>query len=83
MKREILIRCRGKKSRSEVAKSLGITPQMLGMVERGDRTPSLELAKKIADYYNLSVDEIFFNQNRNNLCPKSGVDNKYSSKEVS
>lgn len=67
MKRQILINCRGEKSRSEVAVKLGITPQMLGAIERGDRTPSLPLAKKIADYYEKSIDEIFFNKNRHNL----------------
>lgn len=61
--REKLIDCRGKESRKDVAKVLNITPQMLGAIERGDRTPSLSLAKKIADYYGLSIDEIFFNQN--------------------
>ncbi|MCF3941601.1 helix-turn-helix transcriptional regulator [Oceanobacillus alkalisoli] len=64
MVREKLIECRGKESRKDVAKALNITPQMLGAIERGDRTPSLTLAKKIADYYGLSIDEIFFNHNR-------------------
>jgi putative transcriptional regulator len=66
--RKKLIEYRGTKSRQEVAKDLNITPQMLGMIERGDRNPSLSLAKKIADYYNTSVDEIFFNKNRNVSC---------------
>lgn len=69
MERKLLINCRGKKSRQEVAKDLNITPQMLGMIERGDRTPSLSLAKKIADYYKLSIDEIFFNKSRNKVSP--------------
>ena len=68
-KREILFTLRGNKSRQEVAKELNITPQMLGAVERGDRTPSLRLAKRIADYYGVSVDEIFFNPLRNKMCP--------------
>ncbi|MCY8117853.1 helix-turn-helix domain-containing protein [Bacillus spizizenii] len=42
---------------------------MLGAIERGDRTPSLSLAKKIADYYGTTVDEIFFAQNRHKMCP--------------
>lgn len=52
---------RGATSRITVAKDLNITPQMLGAIERGDRTPSLKLAKKIADYYGTTVDTIFFN----------------------
>ncbi|OJT68797.1 helix-turn-helix transcriptional regulator [Bacillus licheniformis] len=68
MRRTILFNLRGDISRSTIAKELDITPQMLGAIERGDRTPSLFLAKKIADYYGKSVDEIFFNQNRHDLC---------------
>ncbi|MCY9350693.1 helix-turn-helix domain-containing protein [Bacillus licheniformis] len=64
MKRTILFSLRGDTPRSTIAKKLKITPQMLGAIERGDRTPSLLLAKKIADYYGKSVDEIFFSQNR-------------------
>lgn len=71
LKRKKLIKCRGKLSRQTVAKSLDITPQMLGAIERGDRNPSLSLAKKIADYYKVSIDEIFFSQNRNETCQKS------------
>ncbi|MDE1374974.1 MULTISPECIES: helix-turn-helix transcriptional regulator [Bacillus] len=69
MEREILFTLRGDVSRSAVAEELNITPQMLGAIERGDRTPSLTLAKKIADYYGKSVDEIFFEQNGNKMCP--------------
>ncbi|WP_181350515.1 helix-turn-helix transcriptional regulator [Thalassobacillus sp. CUG 92003] len=65
MKRTTLIKCRGQLSRAEIAERLDITPQMLGAIERGDRTPSLDLAKKISDLFGLSVDEIFFNQKRN------------------
>jgi putative transcriptional regulator len=65
-----LIELRANKSRPEVAELLNITPQMLGAIERGARTPSLSLAKKIADFYGVSIDEIFFNENRNDMCLK-------------
>lgn len=68
MIRQKLIDLRADKSRPEVAEDLGITPQMLGAIERGGRTPSLNLAKKIADYYGVSVDEVFFSENRNDTC---------------
>ena len=68
-KRITLIKLRGVKSRQCVAKDLEITPQMLGAIERGDRTPSLPLAKKIADYYGVKVDKIFFDNKGNNMCP--------------
>ena len=55
-------------SRQFVAEKLGITPQMLGMIERGQRNPSLELARKIADFYNETIDEIFFVYDGHNTC---------------
>lgn len=65
-----LIELRGNKGRTDVAADLGITPQMLGAIERGDRTPSLSLAKRIADYYKTTVDSIFFEENRHEMCLK-------------
>ncbi|WP_310883766.1 helix-turn-helix transcriptional regulator [Priestia megaterium] len=73
MERTKLIDLRGEKARPQTAKDLGITPQMLGAIERGDRTPSLPLAKKIADYYGKSVDEIFFTKKGNEMCPQTKV----------
>ncbi|ASB61728.1 XRE family transcriptional regulator [Bacillus sp. A053] len=70
MEREVLFSLRGNTSRTVVANDLNITPQMLGAIERGDRTPSLSLAKKIADYYGTTVDEIFFTQSRHKMCPE-------------
>ncbi|MGG3924937.1 helix-turn-helix transcriptional regulator [Metabacillus fastidiosus] len=67
MERKKLIKLRGEKTRPYVAEHIGITPQMLGAIERGDRTPSLSLAKKIADYYEVSIDYIFFDDNRNKM----------------
>jgi len=72
-KRDNLMRLRGTKPRQSVAKDLDITPQMLGAIERGDRNPSLSLAKKIADYYGVSVDDIFFEDQRHEMCP-TGTD---------
>jgi putative transcriptional regulator len=33
---------------------------MLGAIERGVRNPSLAMAERIADYYGMTVDEVFF-----------------------
>lgn len=66
--RETLIGHRGNKSQEQVAQDLGITRQMLGMIERGERNPSFFLMKRIADYYGLKVDDLFFNQIRNKTC---------------
>ena len=53
-----------------VAEELNITRQMLGAIENGTRTPSLELAKKIAEFYGVSIEEIFFNRKCNEMKPK-------------
>ncbi|WP_339216213.1 helix-turn-helix domain-containing protein [Solibacillus sp. FSL W8-0372] len=58
--RENLIKLRGKRTVTEVAKDIGITRQMLSAIESNIRTPSLEVAKKIANYYSSTIDEIFF-----------------------
>ncbi|MGB4425751.1 MAG: helix-turn-helix transcriptional regulator [Limnochordia bacterium] len=59
-KRTKLIALRGSRSRREVALALGITPQMLGMIERGDRNPSRKLTKRMAEFYGVSADTIIF-----------------------
>lgn len=64
-RRNKLIELRGQRTRQEVAKALGITPQMLGMIERGQRYGSPTLMKRIADYYGVSIEEIFFEENGN------------------
>jgi putative transcriptional regulator len=64
LERKRLSEMRGKRSRQDIAELLGITPQMLGAIERGDRTPSLKLAKKIANLYQASIDDIFFSEKR-------------------
>lgn len=59
-KRNKMIEFRSGQSRLVVARKLDITPQMLGAIERGDGTPSLELAKRIADFYKTTIDYLFF-----------------------
>ncbi|WP_223557121.1 helix-turn-helix transcriptional regulator [Lysinibacillus sphaericus] len=71
MNRAALIKLRGEKARSDVAFDLKITLQMLGAIERGDRTPSLYLAKKIADYYGLQLMKFFLNT-KDSKCVFSG-----------
>lgn len=71
LNRSRLVELRGDKSRRLVAEDLEITPQMLGAIERGDRNPSLQLAKRIADYYETTVDDIFFNQSGHKMFLKS------------
>ena len=61
--RKKLIILRGDKTVTEVARDIGITRQMLSAIESGIRTPSLDLANKIANYYSSTIDDIFFEKN--------------------
>jgi putative transcriptional regulator len=53
---------RGEKPRKEVAEDLGIGLSTLRMYENGERNPRDEIKFKIAQYYNVSVADIFFGQ---------------------
>ena len=46
-------------SRRELADAVGVNPQTIGYLERGDYNPSLELAMKIAAYFDVAVDHLF------------------------
>ena len=46
-------------SRKQLADKLGINYQTIGYIERGDYTPSLELALTIAELFRLPVEAIF------------------------
>lgn len=65
--RQKLIVFRGEKTVTAVAKDIGITRQMLSAIEGGSRTPSLELARKIAKYYESTIEEIFFDSECNEM----------------
>ena len=51
---------RGEKSREQVARDLGISVSAVAMYETGARIPRDEIKKRIADYYQVSVESIFF-----------------------
>lgn len=57
---EVLIKLRGKRSRADVARDLGITERALQSYELGDRIPRDKVKTKIAEYYKRSVQHIFF-----------------------
>jgi putative transcriptional regulator len=59
---EILVTLRGNRSREEVAKALGISVSALQMYENAQRVPKDEIKLKIANYYGVSVESIFFSQ---------------------
>ncbi|HEU4542648.1 MAG TPA: helix-turn-helix transcriptional regulator [Jiangellaceae bacterium] len=46
-------------SRRELAEALGVHYQTIGYLERGEYSPSLYLALKIAEYFEVPVEVVF------------------------
>lgn len=55
-----LIALRGSQSREKTAADLGISLSAVTMYEKGQRIPRDEIKEKIADYYGVSIEDIFF-----------------------
>jgi len=54
-----LVRADRNMSRQKLAEKVGVNYQTIGFIERGDYSPSLELAFKIAETLEVSVSTIF------------------------
>jgi putative transcriptional regulator len=46
-------------SRQELAEAIGVNYQTIGYLERGDYSPSLELAFRLAEFFDLPLEAIF------------------------
>ena len=46
-------------SRQELAEAVGVNYQTIGYLERGDYNPSLELAFRLSEYFDLPIEAIF------------------------
>lgn len=57
---ERLIKARGDKRREEVAKAVGISLSAIAMYENGERIPRDEIKIRLADYYQTTVQKLFF-----------------------
>ena len=57
-------------TQEELARELDVVPDYISMLERGARTPGFALAKKIADFFETTVDEIFFDVESNKMFDK-------------
>ena len=57
-----LVRLRGEKSQSEVAKGVGISTSALAMYETQKRMPRDSIKIAIANYFGCTVQSIFFDQ---------------------
>lgn len=51
---------RGDRNREKVAESVGISSSALGMYECNKRIPRDDVKKKLADFYNVSIQQLFF-----------------------
>lgn len=60
---EKLVSARGKKSREEVAKAVGVSLSAIAMYENGARIPRDEIKVRLADYFGISVQSLFFDEN--------------------
>lgn len=57
-----LRKARGNRSRTKVAADLDISYQTLSAYEKGYCVPSDKVKVKLAEYYGLTVQELFFDQ---------------------
>lgn len=58
----IKLRVDKKLTQKDIAPLVGVTVSYYGMIELGKRTPRLILARKIADLFEVKVEDIFFDQ---------------------
>jgi len=54
-------------SQDDIAKQIGVSQQFISRVERGNKSISLDLAAEIADYLDISLDEIAGRNKQKNL----------------
>lgn len=52
-------------NQSEMGKLVGVSRQTISMIERGDYSPSVTLALKIARYFHVCVEDIFIYEEDN------------------
>lgn len=57
---ERLVAARGERTRQEVASAVGISLSALSMYETGQRVPRDEIKVALANYYGLTVQELFY-----------------------
>lgn len=54
------LRNRKKITQEELAKAIGVSRQTIIAIEKGNYTPSILLALKIAKYFKITVEKVFF-----------------------
>ncbi len=54
-------------TQEELASKLGVTRQTIIAIENGKYNPSLELAFKIANYFNTTIEKVFYYKDDKNV----------------
>jgi DNA-binding XRE family transcriptional regulator len=54
-----VLRAERRLSRQQLAEAIGVNYQTIGYLERGDYSPSLELAFRLAGFFGLPIEAIF------------------------
>lgn len=57
--RIVVLRAERNMSRAQLAAKVGVNPQTIGFLERGNYTPSLELAFRICRFFKLPMEAVF------------------------
>ena len=60
--RLVVLRAERRLSRQDLAAAIGVNPQTIGYLERGDYSPSLDLAFRLAEFFDLPIEAIFARQ---------------------
>lgn len=55
-------------SRAQLAELINVNPQTVGALERGDHSPSLDLAFRVCEVFDLPIEAVF---SRTELAPMS------------
>lgn len=56
----VILRKQNKMSQSDLARHLFVTPQAISRWERGETEPDVETLKKLAELFNVSIEELIY-----------------------
>lgn len=59
-------------TQKELAEITGISTSSIAMYETGERRPTLRRAKLLADFFGISIEDIFFTNNAHNKRANTG-----------
>lgn len=65
-----ILRLQKELSVAEIARKFGISSSFYYKIEAGTRNPTMHLAKQIADFFDREIEELFFNQDLDEMSNK-------------